>query len=59
MSYFSLEDVRAAAHMRAVQAYHATAHVAARGGLARIEPNPVDMDQYDLHRPTGSYSDVF
>ncbi|MFF0550822.1 hypothetical protein ACFYUL_17880 [Streptomyces sp. NPDC004311] len=59
LGYGNLDAVREAAHLRAVQAYHATAHRTARGDLARVEVNPVDMGQYELNRPRASYSDVF
>ncbi|WP_030732183.1 hypothetical protein [Streptomyces sp. NRRL S-237] len=59
ISYYNVEEQREAAHLRAVQQYHATAHRQERGRLSELEPNPTDMSQYVLNRPRGSYSDVW
>ncbi|MGW2587210.1 hypothetical protein ACWCYZ_39030 [Streptomyces virginiae] len=56
---FSVERAREEAHLRAVQAYSATAHRVNRGLYAFREPNPADLEQYDLQRPRSSYSDYF
>ncbi|RST00366.1 hypothetical protein EF910_32030 [Streptomyces sp. WAC07149] len=59
MSYYDVNAVRERAHMRAVQAYLNTAHVQNRGGLARVEPNPANAEDFARNRPAASFSDWF